>query len=493
MNLIKRIVMLMVTICCMFVFFGLNTKIKALDESTTYVFTSKLWEATNNSNVDNWTSGSIGYGTESCVRVTKSVSGAYGISPIEFSSAKTVKITYSSNTDGYGKIYVYSTSTPSPQSGYIVGEPLDVVKGTIETTVTFTAISPMDGYIQIFVTCDGGSIYINKAEIICESDRIEAFKINYTKTSMILGYSSNIINTPYYDTTATMSCTIGAQYMNTNKNYASELGLDDKIFTVNTDKGSSSNYPYIPSSKEYITLYCNNNNGSSLTVSSASGITISKVIVTYSTGTNYVPGTFTSDQNPVINGDEYIFNTPATTFTIQNTNAATKTIQVRITSLEIVYSGTLSTTTYTPSNVALRFGNCITKSMYDELNKKGNIVSYGVLAIKKTDLGTNELSASLEKVKDFKCTPVRVDSIGAVEEDTDGNGNYYQFAGVIENIPSTAYGEEFVAACYVCIDGTYYLMQTATFSVNSLATQYVNAEDTSSYSAHLGVLNSIKG
>ena len=87
-------------------------------------------------------------------------------------------------------------------------------------------------------------------------------------------------------------------------------------------------------------------------------------------------------------------------------------------------------------------------------------------------------------------TPARVASPGAAVEDLEGN--YYQFALVIDEITEADFETSITARVYVCIDGDYYYMSARDFSVKTLAAAYFNAADTSAYTGHLDVLEYLK-
>ncbi|MCR5422012.1 MAG: hypothetical protein K6E74_00030, partial [Bacilli bacterium] len=138
---------------------------------------------------------------------------------------------------------------------------------------------------------------------------------------------------------------------------------------------------------------------------------------------------------------------------------------------------------------AIRFGKAITKDMYDFLSGAGTTVSFGVIAKRTSALGGDELTvanASMTRA----ITPVRVSAPGAAVEDLEGD--YYQFALVIDEITEADFETSITARVYVCIDGDYYYMSARDFSVKTLAAAYFNAADTSAYTEHLGVLEYLK-
>ena len=138
---------------------------------------------------------------------------------------------------------------------------------------------------------------------------------------------------------------------------------------------------------------------------------------------------------------------------------------------------------------SIRFGKAITKDMYDFLSGAGTTVSFGVIAKRTSALGGDELeyaNASLKR----EITPVRVSAPGAAVEDLEGD--YYQFALVIDGITEADFETSITARVYVCVDGEYYYMSAREYSVKSLADAYYNALDTSAYTEHLDVLEYLK-
>ncbi len=140
-------------------------------------------------------------------------------------------------------------------------------------------------------------------------------------------------------------------------------------------------------------------------------------------------------------------------------------------------------------SASLRFGDCITKEMYDYLSGCGTTVTFGVVAKLTSALGGEELKYANAQIKKA-ITPVRVSAAGATEEDLEGN--FYQFALVLSGITSSNFDTSVTARCYVCVDGDYYYFNESVYSLKTLANAYYNAVDTSSYTEHLPVLGYLK-
>lgn len=138
---------------------------------------------------------------------------------------------------------------------------------------------------------------------------------------------------------------------------------------------------------------------------------------------------------------------------------------------------------------SIRFGTGITKNMYDYLNACGTSVTFGVIAKGTTALGGAELTYDNASIKKA-ITPARVASIGAAVEDLEGD--YYQFALVLDGITEATYNKSITARVYVCVDDKYYYMNESVYSLQTLAAAYFNAADTSAYTEHLDVLEYLK-
>ena len=139
--------------------------------------------------------------------------------------------------------------------------------------------------------------------------------------------------------------------------------------------------------------------------------------------------------------------------------------QVRINNIT-VYSEN-SGTSYSFSNVAMRFQGALDVATYDALVAEGAEVKFGVVAAKVSKLNGQTLLEAVEaedvNAKFFECQP-----------ELTQEGDTYLFALLLTNVPETDFAQEVVAAAYVEVDGVKYYMSTKQFSVNSLAQYYVD-------------------
>lgn len=139
------------------------------------------------------------------------------------------------------------------------------------------------------------------------------------------------------------------------------------------------------------------------------------------------------------------------------------------------------------SAVAIRFGMMMTVAQYEALVALD--ATFGVAVVKKATLGENDLAEVADEYAFACASVVRVNANGEADE----AGEYYQFAFVVNNVPSTDYAVELVAACYVVVNGEYFVAAEAVQSVQSVAQAYVNADDTSAYANYLAYLNELAG
>lgn len=158
--------------------------------------------------------------------------------------------------------------------------------------------------------------------------------------------------------------------------------------------------------------------------------------------------------------------------------------------------------------LSLQFRGLITSELKNRLEQNATEVTYGVLYGKTSDIETafGSMNAIEDRIIDgdwiqdvsdsapgkLRYTVIAsnnlqgVDATGA-NEDND-NPEYYQFGVSINKISDANIDTSITVVAYVCIDGNYYFMQQASYSVKTLASEYVNAQDTSEYTEHLGAL-----
>ena len=130
---------------------------------------------------------------------------------------------------------------------------------------------------------------------------------------------------------------------------------------------------------------------------------------------------------------------------------------------------TSTTESFTFANASLRFG--IIKLPVSEYEKLiAEKAEFGI-AIAKGE------TVDLDSAKKVACTPVRVNANG----EEDANGEFYQFAVVIDDITEADYDKEVTGVAYVKIGEEYHTVQEhKTFSVKTIAKYYVDLYNSTS-------------
>ena len=238
------------------------------------------------------------------------------------------------------------------------------------------------------------------------------FKYSYSGTSE--NYSSSIA----IDTSI-------STYPKENEDFSTLLGLNSELFTVTANKNGATNTPRVYNG--YIRMYVNN----SITIN-ALGFNISSISFEISGSTLTV---LNASGNEIEQLDgKYIIND--STFTLKNASSAA----FNITNLTINYS--VSSVKYTSfSNVCMKFKATIPNTYLE------NATAFGI----KVRIN--------EKEKDVTITEFK-------EED-----NSKSFALVISNI--TDYNVEITGRAYVIINGEIVYLNSKTYSVNSMITEYL--------------------
>lgn len=123
---------------------------------------------------------------------------------------------------------------------------------------------------------------------------------------------------------------------------------------------------------------------------------------------------------------------------------------------------------FTFGNASLRFGLVeLPVSDYEKMIAEG--ATFGIALTKGN-------SIDIETAKKVECTPVRVNKAGK----EDANGEYYQFAVVINDIAEENFASEVTAVAYVKIGDEYHTVkESKTFSIKTLAAQYVSLYEAS--------------
>lgn len=123
---------------------------------------------------------------------------------------------------------------------------------------------------------------------------------------------------------------------------------------------------------------------------------------------------------------------------------------------------------YSITNASVRFGATIEQELYEGLIADSSSVEFGVVVAKANDLGSSTL------VEAYEANNSVVKSVTFTKEEVMANG--YTFAVLIINVPESFFVEDFVAACYVEIDGETYYMSNRQISFIEILYEYTQKE-----------------
>ncbi len=312
-----------------------------------------------------------------------------------------------------------------------------------------------------------------------------------TKTSLSLSYSysSNVL-----ESTSEQKFTLPPIGISANKttevetNYASTLGLSSD-YSVTFEKNGATQPALNPS--DGIRLYSSSGGKTSSMIITNSNLSFTEIYINQaSTNTTFVVYILQEGSSEWIRVSEISNTATNVLITYKNVHSIKVTNESStkgfINELKLYYSEDKETNSYTMKNTGIRFGNMIEASLYEGLKELGSNVTYGIVALKKTTFDNSDLTlndyAALEGYY-FELTPVRVNANGEADE----NGDYYQFALVINEVPLESLQDEIIAACYVNIDGNITLMGEKVSSVKATVDQYLSS-DTSGITDYVGVL-----
>ena len=208
-----------------------------------------------------------------------------------------------------------------------------------------------------------------------------------------------------------------------------------------------------------------------MTISTSNSEKMIKVEMTIGTGSDSVSTLSASEGT--LSGNVWDGDASSITFT----NTASKG-GIRISSITITYY----TGTYSVDNVSMRFGASISQSNWTALkNHEGwGITNYGVVLVKKATLtGYGENYNTVEKAYKGgkKVTVIDKTKDGTVayaDPYLPDGGTTYSFTARVSFSNETDYDELVCAAPFVVVGGTYYFLTEREFSVNTLASYYIN-------------------
>lgn len=155
--------------------------------TSTYIFTSKAWEATLDGNEASWTSGKDGAGfSNDGVQVTTVASGANATSPESYQNISKIVVTYNTNkSGGRGTFDVKvgendAVSKDWAYSGHDDGRAANF-------TLTYDYETPQTGAVKITANTTANSIYVVSIAITHDADPSTLAKPTLTASTSFIG------------------------------------------------------------------------------------------------------------------------------------------------------------------------------------------------------------------------------------------------------------------------------------------------------------------
>lgn len=171
-------------------------------------------------------------------------------------------------------------------------------------------------------------------------------------------------------------------------------------------------------------------------------------------------------QNSTSSYGRILYNAGSPRFTTYTSSANENMLLPQIYKVVNDPSSTIEVTNYEVTSLAMRFGMMIEKDLYDAI--VADNIKFGVALVKGSKFDES-------KATFVECEPVRVNSDGV----EDANGEYYQFAAVITDIPEADRTTNVVAKVYVYNSEDKTVLgyaQEKSMSVQTLAAAYGNYE-----------------
>lgn len=385
-------------------------------------------------------------------------------------------------------VYVYSDANMTNQVDYVAGGTITKSAQLFTFTPSTGTTWPANSYFKVkFVLTNtsstNGIVWLDNVKVYEETNAGvepanpgDTFSQLATKSSLLADYV--ISGSELYN------------YELTNKifTYDTNTSTADEMETLNGVTWTGANAKYygydsslgrgmqIGSSKAAITSY---------TITSTESFENVKYVKINASGASGTNATIKVTIGGTQIGQTINLTTAATDYEFVSAEALNGVIQIKYeqSSATGVYFKSVKVMNEAPSfnieTASLRFGiTNMDSSLLKSLTSAGSNVTYGVAYIKATKLGSKTFKEAItnDDVTKVACTPTL-------------NDETYQFALVLTGIPAIDFDEKVTAAAYVCIDGTYYYTAETTYSVNTIATEYVtNQTSNKMVQEHLGML-----
>lgn len=361
-------------------------------------------------------------------------------------------------------VYVYGLTSTIQSSNDKSFASLNIVEGEVITLYAYRAV------------------YNNSPQVNCgafvervQTSALESFKLLSTKTSMIINYQKKSPD-PVSDSLFAYEFT---EQVFTDENSVLEFGGVKWNLSVTWKTEGSTSYYFDSNNGRGQQIGSGSKPATSFTLTTESAVNGIKSLELNASGASGTNATVTVTVGGVQLGQTVSLTSSATVYRFTSETALNGAV-------EIAYSQTTSKAFYVGAiniykeaasesltSASMRFGTVISKAMYDELVASG-ATAWGV-----------EIKAGDANATQIACAPVRVNAEGV----EDVNGEYYQFALVINKIGYANIDTVLTAKVFVEINDTKTYMNEASHSLRTLVDTYLAANDKSAYEDHLGVLN----
>ena len=373
------------------------------------------------------------------------------------------------------------------------------VKGIVTSNSIYNTTNNYNNYDYVWLQSDDGT----------NPQALELFRIKPTN-----GIESTYSTVNSMVGKEVLAYGYGQYYQSTTYELSKANGVSPEILSINDPAGPSID-DYLDNTSPYLDLLAKENRVDPHTVSTTFGnnmtneqvlgdsFTIGDVNLAGAKGTHvnavpkyytngaalrlYAGNTLTFTSSYSIKRIEFTFKTDYTSdftpnsgsFTLDNltgvwTGSSTSVVfsvdsNSRITAVSISYGES----SFSVSNVALRFGIVIPKADWSSIHSNWPITDYGVMIIKKTTLNNTYGVSSIAEAYDNSENLLDLHK-GTYAEPWAMDEDNYAFSVKLNMTSVSSYAITYCAAPYIVANGTYYFLDQIETSVNDLASDYLD-------------------
>ena len=292
---------------------------------------------------------------------------------------------------------------------------------------------------------------------------------------------------------------------------ASTLGLNSSLFSVDSDKGKTANYPGLNKDNDIRLYYDSTGDGTSFTVSIDNDYTITTVIIDFKS--NAAKASVYAGSTVVSGSAEYAYDINDSSFKVKNTSTTSGTVQIN--SIEIFYRAAtakektsrldtqyllgyhyskVDENPFEFSNVTLRLSGFISVDLWNALDAECDIEGFGIMfaetdnltdvSIKEwyeyaLDEANGDIDDAIESLDSFignsyvelspsKANPSSATTLQKADLGVGAGENYFIWNHK-ELISAEDLDKEFSAIAYIRIDGELIFLQETTMSAKQAA------------------------